>query len=469
VTRGVSPFAIRGVIEGFYGNPWTHAQRLELVDLLASLGMNAFVYGPKDDPLVRRRWRDPYDGDALARLAELVARCTERGVSFVYCVSPGLSMRYSSAEDGAALAAKLESVGALGVRDFGLLLDDIPATLQHAEDRAAYPGLVEAHADVINRLVTRLGPDRHLLVCPTVYHGYGDEAFIARLGGLIGARVDLCWTGREICSRVLDLDDARRFARTAGRPPLYWDNYPVNDVAMGAELHIGPYRGRDPRLGEGSRGIIANPMELFEASKIPLHTIAAYLAAPGTYDPEDAWARAIRAVAGPDDADAFALFADNVRSSCLSDADAPIVAGALEAFLFRVDAADGDPDEVAGAAERVAATAELGALADRLLAAADHLLRGPVANRALAEECRPWIEAFELGARAIRAVAELAAAGRLAPDDARPVLLPHLAALRDARVRVFGDALDMTLADLTDTHTRPGRRLELPPGGGAPA
>ena len=28
-------------------------------------GMNTFVYGPKDDPLVRRDWRSAYDGDAL--------------------------------------------------------------------------------------------------------------------------------------------------------------------------------------------------------------------------------------------------------------------------------------------------------------------------------------------------------------------------------------------------------------------
>ena len=66
--RTASPFAIRGVIEGYYGRPWTQAQRLELIDFLADRGMNTFVYGPKDDPLVRRDWRLPYDGEALARL-----------------------------------------------------------------------------------------------------------------------------------------------------------------------------------------------------------------------------------------------------------------------------------------------------------------------------------------------------------------------------------------------------------------
>jgi hypothetical protein len=78
-----SPFAIRGVIEGFDGNPWTHEQRLECVRFISARGMNTFVYGPKDDPLVRRRWREPYPDEALARLTELVRTGTDAGVEIV--------------------------------------------------------------------------------------------------------------------------------------------------------------------------------------------------------------------------------------------------------------------------------------------------------------------------------------------------------------------------------------------------
>jgi len=293
------------------------------------------------------------------------------------------------------------------------------------------------------------------MACPHTYWGRGDEPYLATLAAAIPIDVDLLWTGRAICSPTLDLEDARRFAATTGRPPLYWDNYPVNDVAMTSELHVGPYRGRDPHLAEGSRGIIANPMELFEASRIPLATIGDYLADPEGYDPEASWAAAIEEAAGEADAGAFALFADNVRSSCLSQEDATLVGGALGTFLFRLDQGDG-----------AAAAADLGALAERLLAAADHLLRGPVDNPALIDDCRPWIEAFELGGRAIRRTADLAIEGRLGAD-AGTELIPYLARLRDARVRVFGDALDMTLSDLTDTHTRPGRKLQFRGGDSA--
>jgi len=76
-------------------------------------------------------------------------------------------------------------------------------------------------------------------------------------------------------------------------------------------------------------------------------------------------------------------------------------------------------------------------------------------NTALREEIRPWLEAFELGAQAIRTTADLAVAGRL-EEDGPEELRPFLVKLRRARVRVFGDALEMTLSVLSGTMFRPG-------------
>jgi hyaluronoglucosaminidase len=451
-----SPFAIRGVIEGFYGRPWTHQQRLDLIPFLAQRGMNSFVYGPKDDPLLRRDWRIPYDGEWLTRLSELVDRCVAHGMRFTWCVSPGLSMRYSDDADLAALSDKLASVAHLGIDSFGLLLDDIPRELQHAGDRSAFRDLAEAHVHVVRRVAERLAPGVQLVVCPTVYRGTGTEDYLVRLAAGTDPRIDLFWTGRAICSPVLDLGDAEAFARATRRPPLYWDNYPVNDVAMAYELHVGPYRGRDPRLWRSARGIVANGMELFEASRIPFATIADYLRDPAGYDPEVSWQRAIRDVVGDADAEAFALFADNVRSSALSDEDAPTVARLLERLGFALEQDD---------ASHVPVAIELRDLAGRLARAADHLLGDAVTNRALMDECRPWLRGFRLGAQALARLADLAADGRLTTDGATE-LRPFLIRLRRARVRVFGDVLEMTLSDLTGTMFRPGEVPELE--GGAP-
>ncbi len=439
-----SPFAVRGVIEGFYGHPWTHEQRLALIDFVGARGMNEFVYSPKDDPLLRDRWRTHYQTDALERLRQLAERCHANDMTFAWCISPGLSIRYSDPDDVATLLARIDRVLGTGVDRVGLFFDDIRTELQYPADREAFGDLETAQATVANQVREALPSHVPLIVCPTLYWGRGTEPSLARLADSLEPSIDLFWTGRAICAPALDLDDARVFEQTAGRPPTYWDNYPVNDVAMGYELHIGPYRRRDPELWRASRGIVANAMELYEASRIPLATIADFLADPAGYEPEASWRRAMRDVVGEQDLDAFALFADNVRSSCLEDGDAFILDDVLRRAVFELEYGDAS-----------VAVAELRELADRLLAAAEHLLRGPVQNRALMAEIRPWLVAFEIGAEALSAVADLAVAGRL-DEDGPAVLAPFLIRLRRARVRVFGDAMEMTLSVLSGMMFRPG-------------
>ena len=221
-------------------------------------------------------------------------------MTFACCISPGLSIRYSSDADvGGAGRAKLAAIAALGVRRFGLLLDDIPLELQHAEDRAAFADLADAHVDArrpggVAALPGRGGPHR----LPHRLLGHGTEPYLARWGRA-STRASTCSgpAARSAPARSTSRTPrSSRGPRTGRR--VYWDNYPVNDVAMGYELHIGPYRGRDPQLWRASTGIVANGMELFEASQIPFATIADYLRDPEGYDPEASWQRAIRDVVG---------------------------------------------------------------------------------------------------------------------------------------------------------------------------
>ena len=435
---GSPAFGIRGVAEGFYGIPWTRDDRLEMIRFIGARGMNRFVYSPKDDPLLRRDWAEPYSLEALADLAELVAAGTAVGVDLIYCLSPGLSIRYSDETDAERVLDKLESVAALGIRHFGLLVDDIPARLQHDADIARYSSLAEAQGTFANLVFQSLRarvPGATLIVCPTDYWGYGDEPYIGELGQTLDPDIALFWTGRAICSATIDAADASVFTRATGRRPTYWDNYPVNDVAMGHELHVGPYRGRAADLAGSAEGVIANAMERFESSKIAIATIADYLASPAKYDSERSWDAALRDVAGRD-AGAYRDFADNSRSSCLSQLDAPEVTFALEEHTFGL--LIGDTDR---------AVRTLAPLADRLAASADRLLNGPVENHRLIDESRPWIEAFAVGAAAMQKLAELTREGRLEHDGPR-VLRPFLDDLRSRRLRVFGDVLDMTLADI---------------------
>jgi len=67
-------FAVRGIVEGFYGKPWSHSARLDAISFLAPRGLNAYVYAPKDDPKHRADWRVPYDAGERAAFGELVRR-----------------------------------------------------------------------------------------------------------------------------------------------------------------------------------------------------------------------------------------------------------------------------------------------------------------------------------------------------------------------------------------------------------
>ncbi len=49
----------RGVLEGFYGTPWSWSARRSMVRWMGENDFNLFVIAPKDDPAHRDRWRDP--------------------------------------------------------------------------------------------------------------------------------------------------------------------------------------------------------------------------------------------------------------------------------------------------------------------------------------------------------------------------------------------------------------------------
>ena len=119
------PVPLRGVIEGFYGPPWSPAARLALLDFVAERGMNAYVYAPKSDPKHRQRWRDAYDADESARFAELARHTGRLGMRFGFALSPGLDIDYRDERDRVVLFEKLAPLLDAGVEWVVLALDDI--------------------------------------------------------------------------------------------------------------------------------------------------------------------------------------------------------------------------------------------------------------------------------------------------------------------------------------------------------
>ena len=60
MTRRNTGEFLAGVIEGFYGQPWSMAERVELVGWMSMWWLNTYLYAPKDDLKHRILWREPY-------------------------------------------------------------------------------------------------------------------------------------------------------------------------------------------------------------------------------------------------------------------------------------------------------------------------------------------------------------------------------------------------------------------------
>ncbi len=349
-------FPMRGLIEGFYGRPWSFDERLDMIALAAKNKMNTCYYAPKDDDYHRKLWRDLYPKDELDRLAALNRASADCFVDFHYCIAPGLSAKYSDEKEFEYLVKKTEQLYGVGIKNFGLLFDDINLELEYGEDRAVYGETVNAHIDWINRYeaaLQALDKSIKLTVCPTVYCGKGDEYYIAKLGQNIGPAVSIFWTGRDVCSRDLTSPEAFYFHEHTRHKILYWDNYPVNDAEMYNEMHIGPIKGRDKDLYLYSEGLIANCMEYVECTKIPLITIADYLWDSENYEPAASWEKAIERVVGKENAAAFAVVGDHMLFSYLRDDNSKRMVKVLEAAA--ADIKWGRPQE---AYEKVAAYVE---------------------------------------------------------------------------------------------------------------
>src|SRR4051812_10859283 len=113
-----------GVVEGFYGQPWSDAERSELFQWMGDWGLDTYLYAPKDDLKHRALWRQEYSAEELLRLKEVVRRCTERNVRFIYALAPGLDIRYGQRGELDHIFRRFNQMLAIGCQHFALLFDD---------------------------------------------------------------------------------------------------------------------------------------------------------------------------------------------------------------------------------------------------------------------------------------------------------------------------------------------------------
>jgi len=281
-----SPF-FAGVIEGFYGRPWTTAQRHRLFGWMRDRGLTTYFYAPKDDVKHRVRWRLRYTAREAAELGGLVRVSRRHGLHFIYGIGPGLDLEHVSSRDAATLQRRAEQLLELGVRQFALLFDDI-APRMSAADASQFRSVAAAQAWFANQFFDWLRdrqPDARLFFCPTPYCGrmcepsVKDSAYLRDLGELLAPEIEVFWTGPEIVSETISVAPIRELARLLRRPPVIWDNLHANDYDL-RRIYLGPYAGRPAALKDVTRGVLSNPNCEFELNFVPLHTLAQFAGAP---------------------------------------------------------------------------------------------------------------------------------------------------------------------------------------------
>ncbi|MCA9839192.1 MAG: beta-N-acetylglucosaminidase domain-containing protein [Trueperaceae bacterium] len=289
-----------GVIEGFYGRPWTMEQRLELFSWMQGWGMNTYMYGPKDDLKMRAAWRERYSDLEMSELLSLAEHCQQKEIAFVYTIAPGLDICYADEADLQALKSKIDQLLSKGVKHFCILFDDIPFRMRDA-DAKRFASFAGAQAYVTNELFYHIRKQTKglFLFCPTEYCGrmatpsVKDSSYLQELGETLEKEIDVFWTGPEIVSEEISVASVLELQSVLKRKPLIWDNIHANDYDI-RRIYLGPFSGKTSALKNEVRGILSNPNNEFEANFIPLKTLAAYASAD-IYDAHIAYQAALKA------------------------------------------------------------------------------------------------------------------------------------------------------------------------------
>lgn len=289
-----------GIIEGYFGRPWSMADRRAVVSTLAGQGYSFFHYAPKADAFLRRRWREMHPDAAFAALADFAAHCRALGVRFGVGLSPYELFKDFTGAARADFIAKVRALDALGLDDLAILFDDM---------RGDLPELAARQADIVHCAMAETRATR-VFTCPSYYtddvildvvFGARPVGYLDNFGRRLDPAVQVFWTGEEVCAREYSPGHLARVGDALQRRPTLWDNYPVNDgPRMSRFLHLRGFTGRPSSIGAHLAGHAVNPALQPHLSLIPCLTLAASYAEGDRYQYMAAFRAAVVALCGPE-------------------------------------------------------------------------------------------------------------------------------------------------------------------------
>lgn len=330
-----APF--RGVVEGYYGRAWGNEGRMELIKFMGERGLDTFIYGPKNDPYHRDRWREAYPKSEMEGFASLLQCAKTNRVRLYWAIHLGGVFEGRSgdelAQDFKDLFNKLESMYQGGFRAFAVFFDDFGST-----DAAL-------HSEIGNRIIRdfldKKGDCEPLIICPNVYSVIGDP-YQKTMGEKLDQKAMIMWTGDGVCTDI-KAEDVARITADLRRAPFIWWNWPVSDYCR-KRLLLGRMYGLE---NAPVAGIVLNPMENLELSKIAIFSFAEWCRNPDGFDSSKIWRNSFdQLYADPEVAAAMRVFSEHNSDpgenfagfrreesvsavSLIAEADAELAAGGL--------------------------------------------------------------------------------------------------------------------------------------------
>ncbi|MGL5822767.1 MAG: beta-N-acetylglucosaminidase domain-containing protein [Sarcina sp.] len=293
-------FRLRGIIEGFYGEPWSFTTRKLAVEFLNQNKMNTYMYAPKDDLYHRDKWREKYPKMIFNEIESLKKHCDKNFVDFYYCISPGKDIDVTNKFDIEVLCEKLNELIEIGVKDFALLLDDIDYSLKGKHSKM-FRRIGQVHAlltnEVYNFLELKL-LDFNLIMCPSEYWQNYETRYREDLKTYMYKDISVFWTGYNTIAKTITKKDCEIVSKNVERELILWDNVPVNDMDK-KNIFLSAVTNRCREMNKFNHiGIVSNPMIQFHLSKLNLITFADFMWNARRYDEVRSLENACKKIAG---------------------------------------------------------------------------------------------------------------------------------------------------------------------------
>lgn len=401
----------RGIIEGYYGVPYTAEVTKDLFRFMARYKMNTYMYGAKSDPYHSQKWADPYPVSITPEqlkigyltqdmMRDITAVGHATKVNFIWAIHPGTA--FTDAQNEKVLDQIMQKFGdmhRLGVRQFGVFVDDVGVPNDDPTLRLGADRLTELQRRMDERWnqagAAAADTVKPLHYVPQLYaYSWVQTAQAQRFFNSLSTvpeKVRIYITGRAVWT-VPNSTDLNIVKEWLGHGTSWWWNYPCNDndvtklftmdtyANFHDEAHINTLARLEPEL-QGTPTLIINPMQQGEVSKIALFSVADYAWNNAAFNNHHSWEAALPAVVGKQKAAALRHLAPYLR---YFDADAL----SYEVRNYRRSVADGHPrpGAVIGLLRRVLASCQT-------LEEMAHSAKQ--SDRLFYEDLRPWLRKLE--------------------------------------------------------------------------